>query len=278
MFIAKIGSWMYALARSCPWLGHHQGTTPHTPPPPQSPQPCDLELWLMTLKNNKALLLCCFKLCVSFRSHQSIQSGVTWLQSGKTQYTKSPIFGPVWLWNLMDDPEHGKSEGFDSCDRPCNLTQIGFKSSIFQPVWPRKATRHRTDGQTDKTDRQTENTIHRAAWSQLKTIGHLFYTTLSYGHYSKAIGEFKLELQSGNAQFVSKSAIFFVPCDLDNWRMALKNDRAPLLCCFKLCASFESHQYIKTGVTVRKRQIWVKIDDIFLAVWPSNLTDDLEKQ
>ena len=30
--------------------------------------------------------------------------------------------------------EQGKSEGFDSCDQPSNLTQIGFKSSIFQPV------------------------------------------------------------------------------------------------------------------------------------------------
>ena len=28
----------------------------------------------------------------------------------------------------------GKSEGFDSCDRPSNLTQIGFKSLIFHPV------------------------------------------------------------------------------------------------------------------------------------------------
>ena len=28
--------------------------------------------------------------------------------------------------------KQGKSEGFDSCDRPSNLTQIGFKSSIFQ--------------------------------------------------------------------------------------------------------------------------------------------------
>ena len=27
-------------------------------------------------------------------------------------------------------------EGFDSCDRPSNLTQIGFKSLIFQPLWP----------------------------------------------------------------------------------------------------------------------------------------------
>ena len=32
--------------------------------------------------------------------------------------------------------EQGKSEGFDSCDRPSNLTQIGLKSLIFQPVWP----------------------------------------------------------------------------------------------------------------------------------------------
>ena len=28
--------------------------------------------------------------------------------------------------------EQGKSEEFDSCDRPSNLTQIGLKSSIFQ--------------------------------------------------------------------------------------------------------------------------------------------------
>ena len=27
-------------------------------------------------------------------------------------------------------------EGFDSCDRPSNLTQIAFKSLIFRPLWP----------------------------------------------------------------------------------------------------------------------------------------------
>ena len=32
--------------------------------------------------------------------------------------------------------KQGKSEGFDSCDRPSNLAQIWSKSSIFQPVWP----------------------------------------------------------------------------------------------------------------------------------------------
>ena len=44
---------------------------------------------------------------------------------------------------------------------------------------------------------------------------------------------------------------------------------------FKLCASFHSHWWIQTGVTVRKRLIWVKIDDFFSRVtlkfdgWPS---------
>ena len=124
---------------------------------------------------------------------------------------------------------------------------------------------------------------------------------------------------------------FLEPCDLEIWRMTFKNNRAPFLCYFKLCASFQSHWWIQTGVTVRKRPIWVKFDDffsrvtlqfdiwpwktighlsyptssflhhfiaigdfklelqsgnaqigsnstIFRAVWPWNLTDDLQKQ
>ena len=59
-----------------------------------------------------------------------------------------------------------------------------------------------------RTDRRTENTIHRAAWSQLKTIGHLFYATSSFVQHLVAIGEFKLELESGNAQSGSNSTLF----------------------------------------------------------------------
>ena len=68
---------------------------------------------------------------------------------------------------------------------------------------------------------------------------------------------------------------FFSPCDLEIWWMTPKNNRASLLCYFKLCASFRSHWCIQTGVTVRKRLIWVKIDDFFSRVtlkfdrWPS---------
>ena len=83
-------------------------------------------------------------------------------------------------------------------------------------------------------------------------------------HHFKAVDEFKLELQSGNTQFGSKWAIF-VPCDLEIWWMTLKNNMAPLLCYFKLCASFRSHWWTQTGVTVRNRPIWVKIDDFLSA-------------
>ena len=41
-----------------------------------------------------------------------------------------------------------------------------------------------------------------------KTIGHLFYAIASFVHHFIAICEFKLVLQTGNAQFGLKSAIF----------------------------------------------------------------------
>ena len=120
---------------------------------------------------------------------------------------------------------------------------------------------------------------------------------------------------------------FFSTCELEIWWMTPKNNTAPLLYYIKLCASFQIHQWVQTGVTVRKRPIWVKIEDffsrvtlqfdiwpwktighifyanssfmhhfvaigefklelqsgntqstIFLAVWPCNLTHDLEKE
>ena len=56
---------------------------------------------------------------------------------------------------------------------------------------------------------------------------------------------------------------FCSPCDLDILWMTPKNNGAPLLYYIKLCASFQIHQWIQTGVTVRKRTIKVEIDDFF---------------
>ena len=95
-----------------------------------------------------------------------------------------------------------------------------------------------------------------------KTMRHIFYTTSSIVHYFKSIGEFNFKLQSGNAQFGSKS-MFVVRCDLEIWWMTLKNTRASLLWNFKLCALFHNHQWIQTRVTVRKCPIWVKISEFW---------------
>ena len=110
-------------------------------------------------------------------------------------------------------------------------------------------------------------TLQFDAWPW-KTIGHLFYSTSSFVHHFVAIGEFKLELQSGNAQSRSNSTIFRA-CDLEIWQMTLKNKRVPLLSNIKLYASFHHHMWIQTGVTVWKRLSWV-VTSVTLTfdLWP----------
>ena len=56
---------------------------------------------------------------------------------------------------------------------------------------------------------------------------------------------------------LGKNGDFLPPCDLEIWQMTLKSNRAPLLCCYKLCASFHSHCW--TTVTDRKLPNWGKI-------------------
>ena len=48
---------------------------------------------------------------------------------------------------------------------------------------------------------------------------------------------------------------FFSPCDLEIWWMTPQKKHRTLLCYFKLSASFRSHWWIQTGVTVWKRPI-----------------------
>ena len=50
-------------------------------------------------------------------------------------------------------------------------------------------------------------TVKFDGWPR-KIIGHLFYATASFVHHFVPIDEFKLELQSGNAQSGSNSTIF----------------------------------------------------------------------
>ena len=72
-----------------------------------------------------------------------------------------------------------------------------------------------------------------------------------------------LALDSYN-QFFSRMTLKF-----DEW--PCRNNKAPLLCYFKFCISFQSHQWIQTWVSAQKRTIRVKIDDFFvtcdLEIW-----------
>ena len=67
--------------------------------------PCDLEIWLMTLKNNRALLLFHFKLCASFRSHWWIK---TWVSPetpnlGQIRWFLEPCDLKIWRMTLKNN-------------------------------------------------------------------------------------------------------------------------------------------------------------------------------
>ena len=54
---------------------------------------------------------------------------------GSVNLTTARYFAAEGRGNVQN-LEQGKSEGFDSYDRPSNLTEIGLNLSIFQPTWP----------------------------------------------------------------------------------------------------------------------------------------------
>ena len=183
----------------------------------------------------------------------------------------------------------GKSEGFGSCDRPNNL-KLDSNRQFFRPC------DSETWWMTSKNNRalllhyvklcasfqihwwiQTGFTVQKRSirveigdmlscvtlkfdgWPW-KTIGHLFYATSSFVQHFVATGEFKFSPETPNLGQIER---FLEPCGFEIWRMTLQNNRASLLCYFKLCSSFRTNWWIQTGVTVRKRTIRVKIVDFF---------------
>ena len=233
----------------------------------------------MTLGNDRAPLLYYIKLCAAFQSHWYIQTGVTvrtlsiqvkignflscvtlridgwpWktighlfyttssfvyhfksisevkleLQSGSAQFgSKLVICCPAWHWNLMDDLEKTIGYLYTTLSFVQHLKPLAYSNWSY-----------------------SLEMLNSGQKMTLKTIGHPAYAASNCVHHFIAIGEFKLELQSGNAQYGSKSTIFFsrVTLKFDGWPY-----RAPLLGNITLCASFHRNMWIQTGVTVMKR-------------------------
>ena len=112
--------------------------------------PCDLEIWWMTLKNNRAPLLSIIKPYAWFHHHMWIQTGVTVRKRLSWVVTSVTLTFDLWPWpfawtsllSLVITPE--------------NFVMIRW--------WE-----HSQKGVIDRqTDRRTENTIHRAAFVAAK--------------------------------------------------------------------------------------------------------------
>ena len=171
--------------------------------------PCDLEIWWMTLKNNRAPLLFYFKLCTRYHSHRSIQVGVTvqrrpnwvkisdflscvtlefdgwhWKTIGHLFYDTSSFVhhfiatGELKLELQSRNYQIGAKFCFDLCD--LDLWPLTFSMSITfsngNTSWkfhddPKTGTLwNRCHRWTDgQTDARSDRSVIRAAWSQLKT-------------------------------------------------------------------------------------------------------------
>ena len=153
----------------------------------------------MTLKNNRAPRLCYFKLCASFHSHQSNQTGVTVrkrqirVKSGNFFVLRDLKICRMTLKTIghlfyatSSFVHHFISVRKLILELQSGNTKFGSKSAISCPVW---------------------------VW---RIMGHLFYTSSSFMHHSITIYEFKLELQSRNAKI---GAIF-----LTLWPWPLTSD------------------------------------------------------
>ena len=149
----------------------------------------DLEIYRMTLKNHRALLLSIIKLCTSFHHHMWIQIGVTVRKRLSLVLTSVTLTFDLWPWPFA---------------WTSNLSLVITLENFIMIRW----WEHSQKGVTDRqTDRQTDGL--NQSYSCLVTA---------------------------------------------------KNNRAPLLCYFKLCATARTHWWIQIGVTVRKRPIWVIFD------------------
>ena len=105
---------------------------------------CDLEIWWMTLKNNRAPLLSNIKLCASFYFGVTVRKRLNWVLTSVT------LTFDLWPWSFAWT----------------SLLSLVITHENFMMI---QGWEYSEKGVTDRqTDRQTDWTIHRAAWSQLK--------------------------------------------------------------------------------------------------------------
>ena len=101
-----------------------------------------------------------------------------------------------------------------------------------------RQTDRRTDG---RTDGQGESSIPplQLRWAGYNKAPVLCFFKLCASFHSH--WWIQTGVKSPETPNLGQMLRFLEPCDLEIWQMTLKNNRTPLLCYFKLCASFHSH-------------------------------------
>ena len=187
------------------------------------------KVWMFSRNYMLVMLLSTFNRLMathSHRTHLHFNSRIWWAVT--ISYSQQ----------LCGLAEQGKSEGFESCDRPIvrkgpiwvKIGDVLYRVTLKFDGWPWKTIGHlsfavsswqhfiaisefKLELLSGNGQFGSNSTIFSAVtlifdvWPW-KTIGHLYHATSSSMHHFVAIGEFKLELQSRNAQFGSKSIIF----------------------------------------------------------------------
>ena len=140
---------------------------------------------------------------------------------------------------------HNKDSGDQLSDNKANLRDLIAATGLIISNW------------IQIVNFSAHVTLKFDGWLR-KTIGHFFYTTSSIISNPLVNSNW---VYSPETLISGRNWWYVIPCDLEIWWMTWENNRAPLLCYFKLCAAFLGHWWIQTGVTVRKRPIWVKFDE-----------------
>ena len=122
----------------------------------------------MTLKNNRAPLICYIRLYASFHHRMRIQTGLmVWKQLNWVLTSVTLIFD-LWPWPFAW----------------ISLLPMVITPKIFMMIWWWE---HSKKGATDRqTDGRTDWTIHRAAWLQLKML----WPGIKFTDFSWVLGKF----------------------------------------------------------------------------------------
>ena len=136
-------------------------------------EPCEFEVWRMTLKNNRAPFLSNIKPYASFHHHLWIQTGVTVQKRLSWIVTFVTLTFDLWPWpfawishlSLVITPEN------------CMVNDDG---NIVRKV--------------SHTDRRTDWAVHRAAWSQLKISQNVLNLSAPIMQIMLLIGVYHVEI------------------------------------------------------------------------------------